>query len=47
MFITNYNIKKQAEFVSKTNHLFATIGSTLLVKAANNFNELDLDLIEG
>jgi len=42
--IPNYNIEKQAEFVLKTNHLFETIGSTLLVKAANNFNELDLDL---
>ena len=44
--IPNYKIEKQAEFVLKTNHLFETIGSTLLVKAANNFNELDLDLIE-
>ncbi len=43
--IPNYRIEKQAEFVLKTNHLFETIGSTLLVKAANNFNELDLDLI--
>ena len=42
--IPNYNIEKQAEFVLKTNQLFETIGSTLLVKAANNFNELDLDL---
>jgi len=44
--IPNYRIEKQAEFVIKTNQLFETIGSTLLVKAANNFNELDLDLIE-
>lgn len=44
--IPNYKIEKQAEFVLKTNQLFETIGSTLLVKAANNFNELDLDLIE-
>ena len=44
--IPNYQIEKQAEFVLKTNNLFETIGSTLLVKAANNFNELDLDLIE-
>ena len=43
--IPNYKIEKQAEFVLKTNHLFEAIGSTLLVKAANNFNELDLDLI--
>lgn len=44
--IPNYQIEKQAEFVLKTNNLFETIGSTLLVKAANNFNELDLDLTE-
>lgn len=42
--IPNYRIEKQAEFVLRTNHLFESIGSTLLVKAANNFNELDLDL---
>ena len=41
--IPNYRIEKQAEFVLRTNHLFETIGSTLLVKAANNFNVLDLD----
>jgi amino acid transporter len=41
--IPNYKIEKQAEFILKTNHLFETIGSTLLVKAANNFNVLDLD----
>ena len=41
--IPNYQIEKQAEFVLKTNHLFETIGSTLLVKASNNFNVLDLD----
>jgi len=41
--IPNYKIEKQAEFVLKTNYLFETIGSTLLVKAANNFNVLDLD----
>ena len=44
--IPNYRIEKQAEFILKTNHLFETIGSTLLVKAANNFNVLDLDLIK-
>mgnify|MGYP000294794362 CR=1 FL=1 len=42
--IPDYNIEKQAEFVLKTNNLFEAIGSTLLVKAAHNFNELDLDL---
>ncbi len=41
--IPNYPIEKQAAFVTKTNDLFETIGSTLLVKAANNFNVLDLD----
>jgi len=40
--IPNYKIEKQAEFILKTNHLFENIGSTLLIKAANNFNELDL-----
>jgi amino acid transporter len=44
--IPNFKIEKQAEFVLKTNHLFDSIGSTLLVKAANNFNELDLDIIQ-
>ena len=44
--IPNFQIEKQAEFVLKTNHLFETIGSTLLVKAANNFNVLDLDFID-
>ncbi|WP_034058841.1 amino acid permease [Lacinutrix jangbogonensis] len=42
--IPDYNTEKQAEFVLKTNNLFESIGSTLLVRAANNFNELDLDL---
>ena len=41
--IPNYQIEKQAEFILKTNHLFEAIGSTLLIKAANNFNVLDLD----
>ncbi len=41
--IPNYKIEKQAEFVLKTNDLFETIGSTLLVKASHNFNILDLD----
>ena len=44
--IPNYKIEKQAEFVLRTNHLFEAIGSTLLVKAANNFNVLDLDFIK-
>ncbi|UMB54653.1 amino acid permease [Lutibacter sp. A64] len=41
--IPNYKIELQAEFIVKTNYLFEAIGSTLLVKAANNFNILDLD----
>ncbi len=41
--IPNYKIEEQAAFVLKTNQLFETIGSTLLVKAANNFNVLDLN----
>jgi len=41
--IPNYKIEKQAEYVLKTNHLFEVIGTTLLVKASNNFNVLDLD----
>lgn len=41
--IPNYKVEKQAEFVLKTNNLFETIGSTLLVKASNSFNVLDLD----
>ena len=44
--IPNYKIEQQAEFIVKTNQLFETIGSTLLVKAANNFNVLDLDFEE-
>lgn len=42
--IPNIRIEKQADFIVNTNHLFETIGSTLMVKAANNFNELELDL---
>ncbi len=41
--IPNFRIEQQTEFVVKTNHLFEVIGSTLMVKAANNFNELDID----
>jgi amino acid transporter len=42
--IPNIQIEKQAEFIVNTNHLFETIGSTLMVKASNNFNELELNL---
>ncbi|MDC0230700.1 amino acid permease [Aureispira] len=41
--IPDVKVDKQAEFVLKTNHLFETIGTTLLVRASNDFNELDLD----
>ena len=41
--IPDYKIEKQAEYVLKTNYLFEVIGSTLLVKASNNFNVLNLD----
>ena len=41
--IPDYKIEKQTEFILKTNHLFEVIGTTLLVKAANNFNVLDLN----
>ncbi|MFH6769334.1 amino acid permease [Gaetbulibacter aquiaggeris] len=44
--IPNYKIEQQAEFIVKTNQLFETIGSALLVKAANNFNVLDLNFIQ-
>jgi len=42
--IPDYNIQKQALYVIKTNQLFETIGSALLVKASKNFNEIELDI---
>jgi len=42
--IPNFNIKKQAQFVTKTNELFHSIGSTLMVKASENFNEINLNI---
>jgi len=42
--IPNFNIKKQAQFVIKTSGLFETIGSTLMVKASENFNEIKLNI---
>lgn len=42
--IPNFETEKQAQFIVSTSHLFETIGSTLMVKASNNFNELTLDL---
>ena len=44
--IPNVKTEKQATFILNTNQLFKSIGSTLLVKASNNFNELQLDLSE-
>ena len=44
--IPNYEIEKQTQFIMSTNHLFETIGSTLMVRASNNFNELSLYLPE-
>ncbi|MBJ2174453.1 amino acid permease [Aureibaculum sp. A20] len=43
--IPNYKIEQQAAYIVSANQLFETIGSALLVKAANNFNVLDLDFI--
>ena len=42
--IPNFDIKKQAQFVIKTNQLFESIGSTLMVKASENFNEINLNV---
>ncbi len=42
--IPNIKIEKQADFIVNTNQLFKTIGSTLMVKASNNFNELKFDI---
>ena len=42
--IPNFDIEKQAKFVIKTNQLFESIGSTLMVKASKNFNEINLNL---
>ncbi|MDG1477903.1 MAG: hypothetical protein P8Q14_12205, partial [Vicingaceae bacterium] len=40
--IPNVKADKQAEYILNTDNLFETVGTTLLVKASNNFNELDL-----
>jgi len=42
--IPNIKTEKQAQFIVNTTPLFDTIGSTLMVKAAANFNELKFDL---
>ncbi len=44
--IPDVKAEQQADFVLNTNHLFETIGSTLLVKASKNFNELEINLRE-
>lgn len=44
--IPDVAVEKQAEFVMKTNYLFETIGSTLMVKASNNFNEIELNFAD-
>jgi len=41
--IPNFSAEKQASYILNTDNLFETVGSTLLVKASNNFNQLDLD----
>ncbi len=41
--IPNFSAEKQAAYILNTDNLFETVGSTLLVKASNNFNQLDLD----
>ena len=42
--IPNIKTEKQADFIVNTTQLFNTIGSTLMVKASNNFNELKFDV---
>jgi len=44
--IPNIKADKQAQFILNTEHLFETVGTTLLVKASNNFNALDLDFVQ-
>jgi len=40
--IPNIKPEKQAEYILNTDNLFETVGTTLLVKASDNFNALDL-----
>ena len=42
--IPNFDINKQTQFVIKTNQLFESIGSTLMVKASESFNEINLNV---
>ena len=44
--IPNIKPEKQAEFILNTDELFETVGTTLLVKASNNFNVIDLDFVQ-
>lgn len=44
--IPNVNPEEQAQYIMNTDHLFETVGTTLLVKASNNFNALDLNFIQ-
>lgn len=41
--IPNFDAQKQADYILNTDQLFETVGTTLLVRASNNFNELDLE----
>ena len=41
--VPNVKIEEQAQYVLNTDQLFETVGTTLLVKASKNFNEVDLD----
>ena len=40
--VPNIKIEDQAQYVLNTDHLFESVGTTLLVKASKNFNEIDL-----
>ncbi|MFT5858800.1 MAG: solute carrier family 12 sodium/potassium/chloride transporter 2 [Flavobacteriaceae bacterium] len=44
--IPDLQADKQAQFILNTDELFETVGSTLLVKASNDFNKLDLHFVE-
>lgn len=44
--IPDLQADKQAQFILNTDELFETVGSTLLVRASNDFNELDLKFVE-
>ncbi len=44
--IPDVKVDKQAEYILNTDQLFETVGSTLLVKASNDFNKLDLNFVQ-